>query len=388
MRYDRMILLMILAIGLVQCNTKDSNYRNYLHANFTNSLDIRALIGDDRPIIDIIIKNGKALLTVTTEPGKGHDSTFYIVLDIAKKQQIGAVVSPVAYIESRVDINGDSLFCVSAFKPECMHVINIKTGQVNERTVKNSTSSLPGDLVAFDQFVVLTNGLYNTAIVNRASGEVRMFENDFITNQHAVSCPLNSSINLITGNSFGGDSIRFIALDQRGAAIWESKIKIRDDLRNNVWPLDILRTGTSFIVRNSSELQALDAETGKLLWNKNFQPYTTQALPWNNKVILVTLVAKEMTNNGYRQQMALHLVEPATGEVLWSKNYEVTGYVKYVPVNDKLFVTTYKSLKVFNIHGEIVTDTALENKHTSIEAELDKITGKSYLLLNGETLYW
>jgi outer membrane protein assembly factor BamB len=387
---ERMMMVVVLALGLMQCSCKHKSLFEYLNNNYKNKLDLRALIKSDRPVIGCVIKNNRAVLTVANKPGEMADKTYYFVVDILKKKVIYTMVSPVEfYYASRVDIKGDSLIYLNAFKSERIYITNIKSGKVNELTVSYSESIQPGSVIAFDEIVLLANSLYRSAIVNLTTGESRMLENEFITNQRAISLPLKSDINLLSGKTFGEDSICLIAFDRKGAEIWNYKIRILDNLRENVLPLNILRHGDQFVVRNSRQLLGLDVESGKLLWEKNVPPYTTSATVWNDKVLLITLTDQGMYSGGddYPRQLGVKLIEPSNGNEILNRSYQVKGEVQFAPINNDLVISSAGSLKVLNFKGDLTIDSVI-NSSNSIKMKIDEITGKSYLLLDNEFLYW
>jgi len=381
-------LLVLATATLIQCSSKKSNYLlNYLNAHYKNKLDVRALMGNDRPIIGFIIKNDKALLTVTTPPGGPHDSTFFVIIDIPQKKIINTIKSPYEpYYHVCADINGDSVFCFGNLNPNKNHIINIQNGQSGEFNITDTCISLPGEIIAFEKYILHFASLYGASSTNLTTGKTILFENRSVSNQYAISLPFSNTINLISCKTFGNDSITLIALDQMGKEVWNSKIKILDDLRFNVEPTQIFRTGKYFIVRNSSQLLALDAVSGKRIWDKTFLPYTTHALLWNEKILLFTVIKPEaFSSDEASLQMNLKLIEPTTANELWNKDYKGFHNSSSV-IRNELLITAGNSLKVLNEKGEIKIDTVIQNEYTQLQA--DKLTGKNYALYNGEILYW
>lgn len=381
------LALFVLATAiLTQCSPdKSKTLLNYLNSNYKNKLDVKALIGKDRPVIGFIIKNDKALLTVTTPPGKSPDSCFYIIVDLPQRKIVHTVVSPFTYYATHYDLKGDSIFCLSAFNSDDIRIISTKTGQTRE-LLTSSNITTPGKIITFDKFTLLTNSLYGSSTINRATGKVTMFENASITNQYAVSFPLDSTNNLLSGIKTHDDSLKLIAIDQLGEEVWSSKIKIRDDLRSNVDPIQIFRADKYFIVRNSGQVLALEAGSGKLIWNTIFLPYTTKAMLWNQKLLLYTFNSHGIMGENQPMNVNIKLITLDSGNVIWNKDFKTIGNVDITPGNNELILWSDNSLKVLNEKGKIKTDTTILNEYTTLK--MDEITGKNYILYNGEILYW
>lgn len=107
---------------------------------------------------------------------------------------------------------------------------------------------------------------------------------------------------------------------------------------------------------------------------------------WNQKLLLYTFNSHGIMGENQPMNVNIKLITLDSGNVIWNKDFKTIGNVDITPGNNELILWSDNSLKVLNEKGKIKTDTTILNEYTTLK--MDEITGKNYILYNGEILYW
>jgi len=196
-RRIKTIILDILVVCLLSnlgCNYKVINYglSKEVTQFTTDSFDIAKAIGSEYKIIRCRVKNGKLLISALRD----NQKSYFIIIDLRSRIIEHLIPDPFNnYIASSFDISKDSLFAVSALRPDTLFVTSLNTKKLNIFFLDFKQAISPGQIIFSKDHLFLFNDVYGIAVLNLDDLSKTVFHNDgslgMIHPQSSRDCNLN-----------------------------------------------------------------------------------------------------------------------------------------------------------------------------------------------------
>ena len=357
----------------------------------TDSLDVKKLIGRDLKIIDEKIKDGRLLIKAVSQ----LDSSYFIIADIKKKIIVKKIRDPFnRYYTSSFDVSNNDIISFDATDNQLIYKATLLKNSTFNVVYRNKFL-LPHKIVLNNNHqLFLTDNVYGISFVDLKS----LKENDFAnkigetTNPISsnVSVPLSKSLNLISGQMIGSNTMQLYAIDSLDKIKWS--YKLNSDNSQNISCYNIQK---SFLIKNSDQIIALGKINGKLLWGRSFDyGYDLSVCIYGDRllVILNEKVKPFSNDEENRQHSIIYLVDTGNGMILWKKEMNPKGQLTIVPKGEDLLFFENEQLTICSL-----TTGAKKMTNTYSKEELNKypisvisdiINGDIYVKKLNDVYFW
>lgn len=369
------------------CKTETQKISRVLRDIYRNKVDLKELIGKNKKIVQLNIKQGYANCLVVDNQSEAQRSYFMSINLTTGKTQNVIENEFGKYYSMSFDIKGDSLFCISGLNPKKLYGIHLNKKTFREQLIKYDPPLSPGMLLAFSHYKLLTADVYGSTILKFNTDVPVVYENRPFTNKNAVSFPLSDNGNLICGQHYSKDSTNLIAIDKYGNEIWRKSILIHTP-RYNSESIDLIRTKTKYVIRDGPELQALDISHGGKKWGNKYENYSYKAMEFGGNILLATI-----NDDGYipsslnnKRTLLLKLINEKDGSEIWQSKVKIEGNLGITLNKNKILLFTYNSLHILDRNGKSIGLINCNNINTA-DMMYDPFSNQRYLTFDS-VVYW